>query len=270
MTETDHIADARTAELHSLAYALVANLFHYPDETLAWLLTSDERWHRLLNEGCVLEPRLAEAARAVQRAAQESLEGWQQPGATRLAELQAAYARLFGHAVRGQCPPYELEYGHRDIVQQAPELADVAGFYEAFGLLLRADAHDRPDHVSVEAEFLSVLAAKESHALAAGHTEALELYRDAYGRFLSDHFGRWVPAFAARVARAEPGGLFAAAAELAQTLAAADAERLGVEPTHRLLELAPADPAQDGGFECGAVDAGATQERFIPLNVEVS
>ena len=40
-------------------------------------------------------------------------------------------------------------------------LADIAGFYGAFGLDRSPSAHDRLDHLSFEAEFLEILIARE-------------------------------------------------------------------------------------------------------------
>src|SRR3989304_5935155 len=62
------------------------------------------------------------------------------------------------------CPPYETEYGRRHGVGQAQGLADIAAFYNAFGLTTSAGG-ERVDHVSAELEFLAVLAPKEALAL---------------------------------------------------------------------------------------------------------
>lgn len=43
------------------------------------------------------------------------------------------YGRLLGHTVRSECPPYELEYRGSEVFQQSQTLADIMGFYRAFG-----------------------------------------------------------------------------------------------------------------------------------------
>ena len=80
--------------------------------------------------------------------------------ATDITALAEQYGMRVGHAVRGTCPPYELEYADGEIIQRASELADIAGFYEAFGLSSAGPEHDRPDHFSAECEFLQVMTIK--------------------------------------------------------------------------------------------------------------
>ena len=60
----------------------------------------------------------------------------------------------------------EIEYGdaQADPLFQPHRLADLAAFYRAFGLELAADAAERQDHLCIELEFMSVLAAKEGYA----------------------------------------------------------------------------------------------------------
>ncbi|MBI2947112.1 MAG: molecular chaperone TorD family protein [Verrucomicrobia bacterium] len=78
------------------------------------------------------------------------------------------YIAIFGHAARGSCPLNEIEYGDlkADPLFQPHRLADLAAYYRAFGLEITEDATERPDHICVELEFMSMLAAKEAWFLA--------------------------------------------------------------------------------------------------------
>ena len=172
-------------------------------------------------------------------------------------ELEAARLRLFGHTGRGRVPPYETEYGEKDIFQQPQELADVAGFLCAFGLAIRPDEHERIDHVSCQCEFLGFLARKEAHALEAGDQAMLEETVKAERLFLRDHLARFAPAFAGGLEREDAGGFHGALGRLLLAFLAFDSSRLGVQlGTATLsLRLAPVDDATPIG--CATVDCGA-------------
>ena len=50
-------------------------------------------------------------------------------------DAEAEYVATFGHSISKDCPPYEVEYcPNRDITYRSQKMADVAGFYRAFGL----------------------------------------------------------------------------------------------------------------------------------------
>jgi TorA maturation chaperone TorD len=71
------------------------------------------------------------------------------------------------------------------------ELADIAGFYRAFGVEITPGT-ERPDHIAVELEFMHLLAVKE--VVAAGREDGGEharICRDARATFFRDHLGRW-------------------------------------------------------------------------------
>jgi len=159
--------------------------------------------------------------------------------------------RLFGHTVRSACPPYELEYGRGEVFQQSQSLADLAGFYSAFGFQSTGPLAERPDHLITEWEFLSVLALKESIAGSAGQTEAAQCCRDAQRAFQTDHAATWIPAFCSRLRAAHPAPFFLAMATLAESLMASWCSTLGVSTGPAWLELRPVDE-DDSTITCGA------------------
>ncbi len=85
--------------------------------------------------------------------------------------VAGTFRRLFGHTARGAVPPYGAEYGSATLFQQPHRLADLAGFYAAFGMRVDPAEHERVDHVRCQLEFLAFLARKEAH----------EIERDAPG-----------------------------------------------------------------------------------------
>jgi DMSO reductase family type II enzyme chaperone len=154
--------------------------------------------------------------------------------------LAGEHLDLFERAVR--CPSYEGAWGPQQMSGKAALLADVAGFYAAFGVTPAPQHADIEDHVGAELEFMSVLALKEAYALAEGRAEAAAIVRAAQATFLRDHLGRWGEAFAARLeSTATPGFYPAAGAALAAWIGQ-DCAALGVTPA-RVETAASAEAA---------------------------
>ena len=241
MTE---LAEAAEAAARSRVYAFLAEAFADPDPaTLARLKEALPATEAAL---ALISGTESTAALAALRSEIDTLgEG----------ELADAHRRAFGLGVSGDCPPYEGEYGQAHIFQKTQCLADSAGFLRAFGLAASPAFKDRLDHISVELEFLHVLAAKEAYALAQGHGEQrLSIVRDATRKYLERHFGRWAPVFAARLESKAQSGPYAA---LARLLAAFVAEEI------RALEVAP-DPAGAGMLDPQLQEPAACEECLAP------
>lgn len=197
-------------------------------------------------------PRLAEVAAGAHEAAARAEAPVRDAlallaDAARGADVEALadeHVTLFQRQVR--CPPYEGAYGPPQLAGKAAVLADVAGFYRAFGLEPSEGQPEVEDHVCAELEFMSVLALKEAWALAEDHPEGLAITRDAARAFVGDHLGRWSGPFAARVLAAASPGVHAAAASLLSAWLAAECLGLGVTP--RPLE--GVTEADTTAFEC--------------------
>ncbi len=162
------------------------------------------------------------------------------------ATAAAEYVALFDGAAR--CAPYEGAYGPPQMAGKAAQLADIAGFYAAFGLEPAGGQPDVEDHVATELEFMSALALKEAWALAEGHHERAEISRDATDAFFSEHLGRWAPDFATALGECSRLPYYRAVAGLLGAWVGADAAALGVDP--RPLAPTPTDPAEAEPFEC--------------------
>lgn len=180
--------------------------------------------------------------------------------AVHFAELQAAHRHAFGIA-GSLC--YETEYGLPHEYRQSQEMADIAGFYRAFGFSLGGRQRERPDHIAVELEFMYALALKEAYALETGIPEHLEICQAAQSKFLQDHLGRWVGLFAQGVAHNAPDSLYVALAQFTADFVQADAERLGVSldtPQLSDVQHTPFDP----DFSCAdCAVAGLGEQGFI-------
>jgi len=120
-------------------------------------------------------------------------------------ELAEIHDRIYGLVLSKECPPYESEYSSQTFsVSRSHRMADVAGFYNAFGVEPSDDHRERPDHVALELEFMAWLIAKETRALEAGGAEAeehAEICRDAQKKFFAEHLCWWLPAFAMALRR---------------------------------------------------------------------
>jgi TorA maturation chaperone TorD len=162
------------------------------------------------------------------------------------AALGEEHVALFDRAAR--CPPYEGAWGAAQPAGKAALLADVAGFYAAFGLVPAGAQPDVEDHVAAECEFASALCLKEAWALGQGDAERGEIATAALGAFLRDHLGRWAGAFAGALAEATAEPYYRALAAALAAWVAAETARLGLDPAP-VGGPAPA-PSEEDCFTC--------------------
>lgn len=170
------------------------------------------------------------------------------------ATLEAANRQLFGFtAISSACPPCEVEYEpNEDITYRSQRLADLAGFYRAFGLEVSGRADERMDHVTTQAEFLYVLLAKEAALLQEGNQEGAEICRKARRTFFEEHVGWWLPTFCHLLSRAAPTDFYRELSAFTASLSAAERVCLGLPPfrVRCVLKPAPAEAATGCG-DCG-------------------
>ena len=181
--------------------------------------------------------------------------------------LVADHTRVFGLVVSKECPPYEVQYCPQTFsVFRSQRMADIAGFYRAFGVEPGRDAPDRVDHLACELEFLAWLVAKELHAREQEGDEWVErseTCRDAQRDFLAEHVAWWVPAFSRalgdRARSLEPHPrLHAALAAALAALMPAERAVLGVKSPDELARPRPEEEEGKGEGACGScIHAGA-------------
>jgi len=181
--------------------------------------------------------------------------------AIQLSDLQAEHLRTFG-LTGSLC--YETEIGMPNEYRQSQEMADIAGFYRAFGFQVGGRLRERPDHLATELEFLYVLSLKEAYAVEKGIREHAEVCAQARHSFLRDHLGRWIGLFAeglVRVSARDSGedgtdNPYLWLACLAAAFVQADAQSLGLTlDTRPLVEMQPTPLGPDLSCEtCPAND----------------
>jgi len=134
------------------------------------------------------------------------------------ARPQEEYSRLLGGT--GVCPDGEISYRTR--MPGGTILADIAGFYRAFGFPYPEGGDEKPDHIATELEFVAFLLAKEARALVSQETEAVDVVQKARRAFLTDHLATWIGGLAAALRRHAPDDLRTAAAQAAAQAVAED------------------------------------------------
>ncbi len=215
---------ARSVVSRALKFGLQA-----PTRATAEALFSGEGRHALRRAAMLLDPEGGALRKALERVASAPLSS--------LARLQSSFEALFGHTVRGRVCAYETEYSGSAPFQQAQELADIAGFYLAFGLHLSEATGDRPDHVACELEFLEFLSLKEAYAREAPDEEMLQATRAVTRKFMREHLGRFGRAFGSSLARQDELGLHGRLGEALVAFLEFECRELDVRPGPEFLEL---------------------------------
>ncbi len=271
------VRDSHLARARSFGYGLIAEVFRWPTPTLVRQLHDPATWKMWPD---ILREVYPECGEPLSRLIDltRSLDSVSELGSlpSMATTLEHHYINLFGHTVRGACPLYELEYGQSEIIQQASFLADIAGFYAAFGLTSTTECHERQDHLTVECEFMSILAALEGHALETDEIHARKVYREAQATFLNDHLGRWLPACmrrvreAARVVDDPPESVYGLLAGFAADFLAAECNSFDVKIGPELLDLRSVDPTSDAAIRCGAEEncPGGRDDELVQIQLD--
>jgi TorA maturation chaperone TorD len=146
------------------------------------------------------------------------------------------YSRVFGLAGCRECPPYETEYHpNEDVFFRTQQMADIAGFYRAFGLDATRPHQERADHVRTELEFAGFLLLKKRLAPqeALPGTSGAELAavcQKARLSFVRDHLSWWTPSFAMALRRKADHGFYPAVATLLAAFVPVERHRLDIPP----------------------------------------
>jgi TorA maturation chaperone TorD len=219
-----------------------------------WQQLADDRWQQLV---------VASAALLREDPAAQPLEsGWGELPVSRLCPEEmfaalprsaeawnACYERTFGLLASGGCPPYETEYIDSKLsFQRAQALADIAGFYLAFGWTPSSDHPERPDHIALELEFMATLCGMQTRAGdedSEGHGDRVAVCQDAQAKFLTEHLLWWVPAFAKLLAHADPQGPYATVGRFLTSLLPAHRALLNLPPHSGPRQPSQVEPPEE-------------------------
>ena len=211
---------ARERELAPAAlYRMLALAFSNPEPRLLRSIIRECGRLKIALARGALPPHFARSLKDVNRE-------WR---AVTIEQLTADYSRLFLGA--GLVPLREGGFGDgMRFAGQPVDIADVSGFYLAFGFVLPDSAANPPDHLGAELEFMSLLHLKMALALQRGRSEHARVTRSAMAAFLQDHLGRWAEPFAATLAERGAAPAYRATGRLLSRAVAAECASLNVKP----------------------------------------
>ncbi len=193
------------------------------------------------------------------------------PGNARTGALR----QVLGHVVSQDCPPCETEYlPSHDAATRAQHMADLGGFYRAFGVWPDGSHPRRHDHAQFIVGFVCVMLTKlcdsrksDPEDAAREHTEVCA---DALRLFLHDHAVWWLPTFARRAeeramaamrnARGMEAEALAALGRVAGSLrcwTAVERSATGIAPSRRIVQPLIGGTASDEADcnDCGTCPA---------------
>jgi DMSO reductase family type II enzyme chaperone len=223
------------ARHRAMLYAILAQALSTPTEALCLALEDDIFW-------ATLRHALGGAPGAHRRHFDPALAAALPREATKEA-LLVEYTRLFGNDL--VCAHYEADYVAKSAFRLSHVLADITAIYATFGVRVSDTAHERPDHIVIELDFMNFLAAKEAHASRQGQSAKARLCRRAQKLFFQRHLGRWAKAFAGVFGTATRLDFYRTLRQLLETLILVEAEYLGI----RLADI-------EAKEEIEGVDAG--------------
>lgn len=219
-------------------YRLVAWGFAYPDRAQRKQVDAMLDEIRETARVAALPPRLASPLRAFSRA-------WR---ITPCHALGAEYSRLFLATAR--VPLREGGFGDGlRFAGQPFDIADLNGFYAAFGFGLTEEAPSPPDYLGTETEFMSLLHLKKAVTLGRHERERAAIVDRAMARFLTEHLGRWVDSLGDALKDAGAVAPYARLGELLRDAVVADCARLKARPKRARCGIAP-DPLAKERLQC--------------------
>lgn len=206
MNSSDHLLSAR-----STLYTLISALYADPMSLKFELLYAESFQHQVLS-ACETIATQASKNRGRFKASATKLFANLASG---VEPIQNEYIKLFGHTLSKETAPYELEHlKNEDVFYRTQNLADINGFYRAFGLEI--ERHERADHISVESEFLAYLLLKELAAKEINNgADKIKVCQKAQADFWNDHFYGWASIFVRNLSNYDSGNFYPLAAELA-------------------------------------------------------
>jgi len=250
---------ALNAEVRAQIYKILAKSFLYPTKDFFDSFGTQEYTQALLRY-CSLNAPSSELQATIQGVCEMLKSGEQGPTP---GTLEYEYNRLFAHLGSAKCPPYETEYGYDNVFQKTQTMADIAGFYKAYGLEVSDTNAERVDFLSTELEFMAFLSLQEAYAREHGECEHIEVCVDTQRKFMKDHLGRWTGIFTKILSRTTQEKFYENAGKQLEEFVGGELGRLNVFP-EEVTAPSKEPPASQEPFGCeGCVSptsAGSTEK----------
>lgn len=163
---------------------------------------------------------------------------------TDILELQGEFTSLFETSLTA--PQRETSYELDKAARRSVEMADILGFYRAFGLEIKAPVE--PDSLIAELEFLSFLYQKEHFLKERGYEEGSKIVSEAREKFLRDHLGRWYEVFSEKVIEGAERDFYPVMAKLLRAFL--DKETENIEGIQKLKNYVK-EKTEGSTWECG-------------------
>lgn len=144
-------------------------------------------------------------------------------------ELAVEYARLFlgpgSHISPHESVHHELKQGKWGTLW-GDSTVEVKNFIESTGLKVESELNLLPDHISVELEFMHLLANREVEAREEGDNETAAQCIKMEKEFLERHLTSWVPAFCDSVISSAQNSFYREMAELTKSFLQFETENM--------------------------------------------
>lgn len=228
----------RMAQSRAMVYSILAQALSSPGEALGSCVVEGALSALL---GMALAEAPAEHQRMIQADLLDSFSVAKEENFS--SSILAEYTRLFSANL--QCLQYEADYLGHSAENSVHVIASIASIYSTFGVRLANTVAERPDHIAVELDFMSFLAAKEAYASDHDQIENAETCREAQIYFFSRHLSRWGTTFAANLAEATALPFYRSTCELLDRFLTAERAYLKVELS------APAIHEEKAPEKCG-------------------
>ncbi|MBM4386968.1 MAG: molecular chaperone TorD family protein [Deltaproteobacteria bacterium] len=121
--------------------------------------------------------------------------------------LEDEYHYILGSG--GCCSPCESEHSGDRLGGKGRIMADVAGFYRAFGFIPDIETKSPVDDIAVELSFLSFSTFKEAYARYQGKEEEAGLCAEAKRKFMKEHLLIWIGSFSGKLKESAPESFYA-------------------------------------------------------------
>jgi TorA maturation chaperone TorD len=245
----------RTARSRAMIYSILAQALSSPTEALC-LAVREGAICALL--GIAVDDAPAAHGRRIDASLLESFTALSSDESF-ASSILAEYTRLFSANLH--CLQYEADYLSRTAEHSVHVIAAIAGIYSTFGVRVADTVGERPDHIAVELDFMSLLAAKEAYASDCNQNANARLCRRAQVHFLNTHLARWGSMFAVNLAEATTSPFYRSMCELLDRFLAAEA-------AYFKIEIPPLEAPQEtnASEKCGCnhcSGAGAEQSKEL-------